>query len=336
MELVNASQPATFGRQVSELDVLLRLEDDENDGEDPELAPCADPWRAQQRALNDNLPTSILDLQPLREQDRLLPVANVAYLMANELPEGAKVSKDAKCLMQEILSEFIGFITSEANDVCLYSKQKAITQMDVTTALNNMGAASNAIPDSVHPRMPQTNLARPLPTLRSCKQSQTASSADLGQLVPPIQAATQHMMPSPRLRIGDPSPKMRPVQPDLLPAVSPTTLTTTAEATRIGMYGSPTDCGTTAMPTNTPEGIKRSMPPLPSLVPVSLTPQLPPPKTALPLHPPLGAATSIFWGAGARGTTDASFNDRTPSPTFKRARTGAFNASDWIQSFCVV
>ena len=331
MEPVNASQPATFGRQVSELDVLLRLEDDENDGEDPELAPCADPWRAQQRALNDNLPTSILDLQPLREQDRLLPVANVAYLMANELPEGAKVSKDAKCLMQEILSEFIGFITSEANDVCLYSKQKAITQMDVTTALNNMGAASNAIPDSVHPRMPQTNLARPLPTLRSCKQSQTASSADLGQLVPPIQAATQHMMPSPRLRIGDPSPKMRPVQPDLLPAVSPTM--TTAEATGIGMYGSPT----TAMPTSTPEGIKRTVPPLPSLVPVSLTPLLPPPKTAPPLHPPLGAATSIYWGAGsACGATDAGCNQRNPAPAFKYARTGAFNASDWIQSFCVV
>ena len=72
---------------------------------------------------------AIKGLQPVREQDRLLPVANVAHLMASLLPGNAKVSRDAKLFMQEIVSEFIGFITSEANDVCLYSNQKAIKHL---------------------------------------------------------------------------------------------------------------------------------------------------------------------------------------------------------------
>jgi histone H3/H4 len=79
-------------------------------------------------------------VDPLREQDRLLPVANVAHLLASVLPEGAKVSKDAKLFAQEVVSEFICFITSEANDVCTRVKQKAITQADIRTSLANLGA----------------------------------------------------------------------------------------------------------------------------------------------------------------------------------------------------
>ena len=75
----------------------------------------------------------------LREQDRLLPVANVAHLIASELPTGGKVSRDAKLLCQEIVSEFICFITMEAHNVCLHGKQKAITAADIRTALRNIG-----------------------------------------------------------------------------------------------------------------------------------------------------------------------------------------------------
>ena len=52
--------------------------------------------------------------EPLREQDRLLPLANVARLMALELPKDAKISRDAKVLMQEMVTEFICFLTAEA------------------------------------------------------------------------------------------------------------------------------------------------------------------------------------------------------------------------------
>lgn len=45
--------------------------------------------------------------------DRLLPLANVAKLMKQVLPENAKIAKDAKETVQECVSEFISFVTSE-------------------------------------------------------------------------------------------------------------------------------------------------------------------------------------------------------------------------------
>ena len=48
-----------------------------------------------------------------REQDRFLPIANVGRIMKRTLPGNAKIAKDAKETMQEAVSEFISFITSE-------------------------------------------------------------------------------------------------------------------------------------------------------------------------------------------------------------------------------
>ena len=62
--------------------------------------------------------------EPLRDQDRLLPVANVARLMASELPPDAKIAKEAKVLMQEMVSEFICFLTGEANDISIDSSTR--------------------------------------------------------------------------------------------------------------------------------------------------------------------------------------------------------------------
>jgi nuclear transcription Y subunit beta len=49
----------------------------------------------------------------VKEQDRWLPIANVARIMKTALPENAKIAKEAKECMQECVSEFISFITSE-------------------------------------------------------------------------------------------------------------------------------------------------------------------------------------------------------------------------------
>lgn len=49
----------------------------------------------------------------VREQDRFLPVANISRIMKKALPANGKIAKDAKEIMQECLSEFISFITSE-------------------------------------------------------------------------------------------------------------------------------------------------------------------------------------------------------------------------------
>lgn len=75
----------------------------------------------------------------LREQDRWLPIANVARLMKNTLPATAKVSKDAKECMQECVSEFISFITSEASDKCVREKRKTINGEDILYLMHDLG-----------------------------------------------------------------------------------------------------------------------------------------------------------------------------------------------------
>ena len=50
------------------------------------------------------------------EQDRLLPIANVARIMKRGLPENAKIAKEAKECIQECVSEFISFVTSEGKE----------------------------------------------------------------------------------------------------------------------------------------------------------------------------------------------------------------------------
>ncbi|AMD21867.1 HFR012Cp [Eremothecium sinecaudum] len=75
----------------------------------------------------------------LREQDRWLPINNVARLMKNTLPVTTKVSKDAKECMQECVSEFISFVTSEASDRCATDKRKTINGEDILISLHALG-----------------------------------------------------------------------------------------------------------------------------------------------------------------------------------------------------
>lgn len=53
------------------------------------------------------------DERGVREQDRFLPIANISRIMKKALPPNAKIAKDAKETVQECVSEFISFITSE-------------------------------------------------------------------------------------------------------------------------------------------------------------------------------------------------------------------------------
>jgi histone H3/H4 len=76
---------------------------------------------------------------PLREQDRFLPIANVAKIMKKGVPEKGKIAKDAKETIQECVSEFISFITSEASDRCLQEKRKTINGEDIILAMLTLG-----------------------------------------------------------------------------------------------------------------------------------------------------------------------------------------------------
>ncbi|KAK9267115.1 hypothetical protein L1049_009534 [Liquidambar formosana] len=75
----------------------------------------------------------------LREQDRLLPIANVSRIMKKALPANAKISKDAKETVQECVSEFISFITGEASDKCQREKRKTINGDDLLWAMMTLG-----------------------------------------------------------------------------------------------------------------------------------------------------------------------------------------------------
>ncbi len=97
----------------------------------------------------------------LREQDRFLPIANVARIMKKTIPRTGKVqiylnnlhqqplmiincfclqiAKDARECVQECVSEFISFITSEASERCHQEKRKTINGEDILFAMSTLG-----------------------------------------------------------------------------------------------------------------------------------------------------------------------------------------------------
>ncbi len=80
------------------------------------------------------------DAGELREQDRFLPIANVARIMKKGIPsEQGKIAKDARECVQECVSEFISFITSEASDRCQAEKRKTINGEDILFAMSTLG-----------------------------------------------------------------------------------------------------------------------------------------------------------------------------------------------------
>jgi len=86
------------------------------------------------------------DQEPLREQDRFLPIANVARIMKKSIPKSGKVAKEAKDCVQECVSEFVSFITSEASERCQQEKRKTINGEDILFAMATLGFDSYVEP----------------------------------------------------------------------------------------------------------------------------------------------------------------------------------------------
>ncbi|CAF9909409.1 MAG: hypothetical protein GOMPHAMPRED_006747 [Gomphillus americanus] len=63
----------------------------------------------------------------------------VARIMKSALPENAKIAKEAKECMQECVSEFISFITSEASEKCQQEKRKTVNGEDILFAMTSLG-----------------------------------------------------------------------------------------------------------------------------------------------------------------------------------------------------
>ena len=79
------------------------------------------------------------DDEGIKEQDRVLPIANVARIMKQAVPSSAKIAKDAKETAQECVSEFIAFVTSEAGERCQQEKRKTINGEDIVWAMEALG-----------------------------------------------------------------------------------------------------------------------------------------------------------------------------------------------------
>ncbi|XVF38696.1 hypothetical protein REPUB_Repub20aG0123900 [Reevesia pubescens] len=82
----------------------------------------------------------------IKEQEQLLPIANVGRIMKQTLPPNAKISKEAKETMQECVSEFISFVTGEASEKCRKERRKTVNGDDICWALATLGFDDYAVP----------------------------------------------------------------------------------------------------------------------------------------------------------------------------------------------
>uniref|UniRef100_A0A2K5JI57 Transcription factor CBF/NF-Y/archaeal histone domain-containing protein n=1 Tax=Colobus angolensis palliatus TaxID=336983 RepID=A0A2K5JI57_COLAP len=79
--------------------------------------------------------------ESFREQDIYLPIANVARIMKNAIPQTGKITKDAKECVQECVSE-----TSKASERCHQEKRKTINGEDILFAMSTLGFDSYVEP----------------------------------------------------------------------------------------------------------------------------------------------------------------------------------------------
>jgi len=102
------------------------------------LAPAAQSFAANMPSIDMAAAFASVIPEPLCEQDRLLPIANVSRLMSMHIPKGAKISKNTKQLMQDLVTEFICFVTAEANDIALENHCRAVQPGHIFTALHGL------------------------------------------------------------------------------------------------------------------------------------------------------------------------------------------------------
>ncbi|KAL7413121.1 histone-fold-containing protein [Mrakia frigida] len=89
--------------------------------------------------VDDNHDFTEEQVDEYREQDRFLPIANVSRIMKDCLPASAKIAKESKECLQECVSEFISFITSEASERCKIEKRKTMNGEDILEAMSALG-----------------------------------------------------------------------------------------------------------------------------------------------------------------------------------------------------
>ncbi|QPG73034.1 transcriptional activator hap3 [Brettanomyces nanus] len=75
----------------------------------------------------------------IHEQDQWLPITNVSKIMRKALPSYGKLSKTAANCMQECVSEFISFLTSQAAEKGSIEQRKTLNGEDILYSMYSLG-----------------------------------------------------------------------------------------------------------------------------------------------------------------------------------------------------
>ncbi|CAN1174364.1 Nuclear transcription factor Y subunit B-9 [Linum perenne] len=153
----------------------------------------------------------------LREQDQYMPIANVIRIMRRILPPHAKISDDAKETVQECVSEYISFVTGEANERCQREQRKTVTAEDVIWAMGKLGFDNYVDPLSLFLARYRENegdrsgFRDPLLYRRTMAAAAAAAAAghhhDVGSS---SSSSASMMMPLPNMNMAPPLPPLLP------------------------------------------------------------------------------------------------------------------------------
>ncbi|XP_044469527.1 nuclear transcription factor Y subunit B-like [Mangifera indica] len=75
----------------------------------------------------------------IRSQNQHMPITNVTRIMRKVLPPNVKIADNAKEFIQECVTEYISFITNEANDYCHHEQRKTVSAEDLILAMERLG-----------------------------------------------------------------------------------------------------------------------------------------------------------------------------------------------------
>ncbi|KAJ5142787.1 Histone-fold [Penicillium bovifimosum] len=110
---------------------------------EPELDPEAQSGEEQEHMDKDQQDAQAHHGEfEVKEQDRWLPIANVARIMKLALPENAKIAKEAKECMQDPLIPLIetsSLTVSTASEKCQQEKRKTVNGEDILFAMTSLG-----------------------------------------------------------------------------------------------------------------------------------------------------------------------------------------------------
>lgn len=95
-------------------------------------------------------------------EEQRVPVVNVLRIMRRALPRHAKISDDAKVAAQTCVTEFISFITGEANERCQLEHRKIVSAEDVLWAMERLGFDDYVGPLALYLQRYRDNDAEPL------------------------------------------------------------------------------------------------------------------------------------------------------------------------------